>query len=117
HARSRRLQRSTSRNTSVEAARYPGALHRTQYAAVESAASPPRFDTTSLAGRNRPQPKLRLQRSTRSERLLMTPTDAKQLVRLAERMGIPTEDAVQRVVMRMIDRPLDIQIPLRSSSS
>ena len=33
----------------------------------------------------------------------MTSTDAKALVNLAERMGIPTEDAVQRVVMRIVD--------------
>ena len=32
----------------------------------------------------------------------MTPTDARQLVELAERMGIPTEDAVQRVIMRIV---------------
>src|SRR5205085_2530226 len=40
----------------------------------------------------------------RSDRL-MPSTDAKQLVDLAERMGIPTEDAVQRVIMRIVDGP------------
>jgi hypothetical protein len=49
--------------------------------------------------------------------LLMTSTDAKQLVNLAKRMGIPTEDAVQRVMMRMVDPPADIKTLARSSTS
>ena len=50
--------------------------------------------------------------NTRSERLLMTSTDAKELVNLAERMGIPTEDAVHRVVLRMAGRRPDIKSAL-----
>jgi excisionase family DNA binding protein len=39
---------------------------------------------------------------------MLTPagSDAKELVNLAERMGISTEDAIYRVVMRIVDRQL-----------
>jgi hypothetical protein len=33
----------------------------------------------------------------------MTSTDAKELINLAERMGIPTEDVVHRVIVRIVD--------------
>ena len=43
-------------------------------------------------------------------------SDARALIRLAVRMGIPTEDAVRRVMLRMTDqqRPLYVAFADRS---